>query len=263
MTINYNVSGPDRKRLAQTIAELLECDAKYMGMPSAAYQIGDYTLDKTGALSFSDRTDSDEVEQLIEALCERGFEAEIETEETGLEIQMPRSLFSDSALDNLRRLLEAKGALIRKALGIDELPVTEKDDKVCFPWFSGEPTADEVKAYSHFIAALGEMARNAKRVTAKEKDTDNEKYAFRCFLLRLGFIGDAYKGERKILLRNLSGSSAFKTGAKKEYAPGLDPIPTPENTVTVDVEEAKRRLQDPQVQEEIRAILNGEDGEQA
>jgi len=214
MTINYNVTGPDRKRLAQTIAELLECDAKYRGMPSAAYQIGDYTLDKTGALSFGDRTDSDEVEQLIEALCERGFEAEIETEETGLEIQMPRSLFSDSALDNLRRLLEAKGTLIRKALGIDELPVTEKDDKVCFPWFSGESTADEVKAYSHFIAALGEMARNAKRVSVKEKDTDNDKYAFRCFLLRLGFIGDAYKDERKILLKNLSGSSAFKGGVK-------------------------------------------------
>jgi hypothetical protein len=38
----------------------------------------------------------------------------------------------------------------------------------------------------------------------------NEKYTFRCFLLRLGFIGPEYKDERKILLRNLSGSSAYK-----------------------------------------------------
>lgn len=45
---------------------------------------------------------------------------------------------------------------------------------------------------------------------------DNEKYAFRCFLLRLGFIGDEYKADRKVLLKNLSGSSAFKDGAKKE-----------------------------------------------
>ena len=37
-------------------------------------------------------------------------------------------------------------------------------------------------------------------------------YAFRCFLLRLGFIGSEYKAERKILLKNLSGSSAFKNG---------------------------------------------------
>ena len=105
------------------------------------------------------------------------------------------------------------------------------------------------------------MSRNATRVTAKEKEVDNEKYAFRCFLLRLGFIGEEYKTERKILLKNLSGSSAFRNGAKKEYAPGLDPVPTPENTVPFDVEEAKRRLQDPAVQAEVRAIINGEGGD--
>jgi hypothetical protein len=33
------------------------------------------------------------------------------------------------------------------------------------------------------------------------KEVDNEKYAFRCFLLRLGFIGSDYKAERKILLK--------------------------------------------------------------
>ena len=75
-----------------------------------------------------------------------------------------------------------------------------------------ETDPDEVRAYTHFITALCEMARNQKRVTAKEKETDNDKYAFRCFLLRLGFIGADYKTERKILLRNLSGSSAFRNG---------------------------------------------------
>jgi hypothetical protein len=62
------------------------------------------------------------------------------------------------------------------------------------------------------------MACNQKRITAKEKETDNDKYAFRCFLLRLGFIGAEYKLERKILLRNLSGSSAFKGSAKLEIS---------------------------------------------
>ena len=126
MTINYNVTGPNRKRLVQTIAKILECDAKYMGMPSAAYQIGDYTVDKNGTLSFSDYTDSEEVEQVLDALGEQGFEATSEAEETGLEIQLPRSLFTDSALSNLRKILDAKGALICKALGIDELPITEE-----------------------------------------------------------------------------------------------------------------------------------------
>lgn len=74
-----------------------------------------------------------------------------------------------------------------------ELPITEEDDKLSFPWFTTEPDPDEVRAYTHFITALCEMARNQKRVTAKEKETDNDKYAFRCFLLRLGFIGTDYK----------------------------------------------------------------------
>ena len=69
-----------------------------------------------------------------------------------------------------------------------------------------------MNAYDTFICKLCEMARNQKRVNATEKRTDNEKYAFRCFLLRLGFIGAEYKTARKILLKNLSGSSAFKSG---------------------------------------------------
>ena len=69
-----------------------------------------------------------------------------------------------------------------------------------------------------FITKLCEMAKNAKRVTAKEKESANPKYEFRCFLLRLGFIGDEYKADRKLLLKNLSGSSAFKSGKAKEAA---------------------------------------------
>ena len=82
----------------------------------------------------------------------------------------------------------------------------------------GTPTPEELKAYDTFICKLCEMARNQKRVSAKEKEVDNEKYAFRCFLLRLGFIGAEFKTERKILLRNLAGSSAFKSGSGKEAA---------------------------------------------
>lgn len=88
------------------------------------------------------------------------------------------------------------------------------DNTVKFPWFA-DCGADECKAYTHFVSALCELAANAKRVTAKEKETDNDKYAFRCFLLRLGFIGSEYKEERKILLRNLTGSSSFRNGGAK------------------------------------------------
>ena len=99
---------------------------------------------------------------------------------------------------------------------MDALPIEFQDDRVTFPWFEELPDSDAVQAYTHFLSALCEMSKNAKRVTVTVKAVENEKYAFRCFLLRLGFIGAEYKTERKILLKNLTGSSAFKSGAKKE-----------------------------------------------
>ena len=129
---------------------------------------------------------------------------------------MPASLFTETTLQNLKDIIASKGNLIRKALGVVELPVEVGDTKVSFPWFAGMPTPEEVKAYDHFICALCEMARNQKRVTAKERNTGNDKYAFRCFLLRLGFIGPEYASARKLLVRSLPGDSSFKTGKRKE-----------------------------------------------
>lgn len=130
---------------------------------------------------------------------------------------MPRTYFTEDAIGNLENLIEAKGSLIKKALGLEELPIEVTEDKVSFPWFSITPEDSKtVNSYTHLIYALCEMARNQKRINAKEKEVDNEKYAFRCFLLRLGFIGAEYKTERKILLKNLTGSAAFKSGAKGE-----------------------------------------------
>ena len=130
---------------------------------------------------------------------------------SGLTVEIP---LDKVAVGNLTRLLDAKGNLIKKALGVDALPIEIQDDRVTFPWFEELPDSDAVQAYTHFLSALCEMSKNAKRVTVTEKTVDNEKYAFRCFLLRLGFIGAEYKTERKILLKNLSGSSAFKNGGK-------------------------------------------------
>ena len=166
---------------------------------------------------------------MLEFLVGRGFIAEVadteppktDTEEipadtdsaehsepVGLTVEVP---LESTAVENLTKLLKAKGRLIRKALAVDKLPIEVTDSTVKFPWFA-ECSTDECKAYTHFTSALCELAANAKRVTAKEKETDNDKYAFRCFLLRLGFIGSEYKAERKILLRNLTGSSAFRNG---------------------------------------------------
>lgn len=221
MTIYYNAQ--DRKPLVKAISEFTGADAVYMRTPTYAYRIDYFTVTREGNLEFDDRADSEEIEGLLEFLAERGFiagnadtseEVPADTdsaeysEPVGLTVEVP---LESTAVDNLTKLLEAKGRLIRRALAVDNLPIEVTDNTVKFPWFA-DCGADECKAYAHFISALCELAANAKRVTAKEKEIDNDKYAFRCFLLRLGFIGSEYKAERKILLRNLTGSSAFRNG---------------------------------------------------
>lgn len=219
MKLHYNATGPDRKELVQTISKLLGIKPVYKGMPTCAYEVGTITVAKDGTVVYDERTDQDTIEAVIIALAAAGFSPEAGTDEeegpTGVAIQMPLSIFTESQLQNLYALVAAKGSLIKKALGVDELPINIVDKKLDFPWFPKYESPDEVKAYMHLVTALCDMARNQKRITAKEKPVDNDKYAFRCFLLRLGFIGDEYKAERKVLLRNLSGSSAFKSGSKK------------------------------------------------
>ena len=219
MTITINAQGAERKRLVKTIAEWLGEDVHYCGAPTFAYEIGRFTVKKDGSLSFSDLIDSAVVERLLEHIYDEGFDIDqSHTEEavTGVSIQMPLSEFTETALANFEAIVEAKGSLIKKALGTDDLTINRINGRLDFPWFPNYTSPEEVKAYMHFISALCEMAKTQKRITAKEKAVDNEKYAFRCFLLRLGFIGEQFKAERKILLRNLTGSSAFKSGTKEE-----------------------------------------------
>ena len=217
MKLHYNVSGDERKALVGIISETIGMKPVYMRMPTCNYVISNITVEKDGTMVWDEHTDQDTIEAVIVALATAGFnpvkDDEAASDEYGLTVQMPKDSFTEDSLDNLHRLIEAKGSLIKKALDVTDLPITEEDDKISFPWFTTELNVDEVRAYTHFIAALCEMARNQRRVTAKEKETDNDKYAFRCFLLRLGFIGADYKTERKILLLNLSGSSAFRNGA--------------------------------------------------
>ena len=125
-------------------------------------------------------------------------------------IELPEEALPDAARVNLDRIIESKGKLLRKALGTDTLVYEIADGKIRFPWFHISGSPEEVTTYTQLITALAEMAKNSKRITAKERTVCNEKYAFRCFLLRLGFIGDAYKVARKVLLKNLDGNSAFR-----------------------------------------------------
>ena len=143
-------------------------------------------------------------------------------EKMGLTIQIPKEKMSFTGLQNLKAILKAKSELICKALGTDNLEIETREDTIAFPWFETMPSPDEIRAYTDFITMLCDNANNSKWVTSKGRTVENEKYAFRCFLLRLGFIGDEYKADRKILLRNLSGSSAFRLGKEEPEDDGQE-----------------------------------------
>ena len=166
MKLDYNCTGADRKKLVAAIAEHLGQKAKYLGAPSFAYQVDCITIDKNGVLQMNDMADPGWVEAIEKKLAESGFECvsfsydnpqpEPTQEEahedssdadfTGICISMPRSLFTEQNLANLHSIVEAKGSLIRKALGAANLPIEVSDHKVSFPWFQADPTPDELKA---------------------------------------------------------------------------------------------------------------------
>jgi len=235
--LDYNVTGSERQRLVRAISHFNGHDAKYLGAPTFAYEVGGYTIDKAGCVWFDGDGDGVDIECLIATLVEQGFvaqvsnlgckddepaeepqpeaaeepesEAEPAQAEDGLTISMPLDGFNPDSLDRLVKLVDSKATLIKKALGACRLTIHTDGDHVSFPWWDRMPEPEETQAYMSFIAAISKMAKVAKRVTATEKEVESEKYAFRGFLLRLGFIGNESKAQRKVLLQRLSGSAAF------------------------------------------------------
>ena len=142
----------------------------------------------------------------------------IDEEENGLTVEMPLEMVDESTLDRLRKIVENKGELFKASFKTDNLEIVVEANKICFPWFTVEQY-DDTSAYCTFISMLCEFAKNQKRINNKPNTSDNTKYTMRCYLLRLGMIGAEYKAIRKALLRNLSGSSAFrKAGNSNEVS---------------------------------------------
>ena len=209
MDIQFNVEKSRRKALAQKIGELTGAEVKYLGVPSCAYQIDFFTIDKDCVLHFDDRSDTKIVEEVLNGLYKAGFDTE-ETPEK-LTVQMPADSLSEPTINRIRRILENKETLFKAALQTDSLEIEITETTVNFPWFTIEEDGD-ADAYSKFISLLCGFAKNQKRINNKPDTSDNEKYAFRCFLLRIGMIGAEYKAARKVLLRDLTGSAAFRHG---------------------------------------------------
>lgn len=214
--IRFTLKSKQRPKLAQEIGNILGTAPHYERVPSCAYDITGYRLDKEGVLHIPEGAE-ETTKDLILQLRERGFQddaeitEEVPVQQDKLTIAISKESLTDMALENLQKIIANKQMLFQRAFQTDSTEVEITEEKINFTWFPYTTDSDEIAAYTQFISRLCDMARNAKRVSSKPTETDNDKYAFRCFLLRLGFIGKEYTTARKILLRNLTGNSAFRS----------------------------------------------------
>lgn len=122
MKIIYNAK--NRKALVQAISEFTGEKSKYLGMPSAAYQVSYFTITRDGNLEFNDRSDSEEIKSIIDSLAGKGFIAENQmsnadasSDSIQLVISAPISHHTGISLRNLVNLIYSRGQLISKATG--------------------------------------------------------------------------------------------------------------------------------------------------
>lgn len=244
-TLNYNVTGNDRKRLADKMAEILGCEAKYLGVPTFNYVVDYFTIDKSGTVIFDARADSEEVENLIEQLEAAGFHAENEEDEdmTEVNVVVPAQELTAGQLRNIAYLAHAKQYLLNKVFGqefwnidddlvqrlSDENPTERNDFLTIFEGFRStckgvsfddsqvtltypkQEDADKNAALSKLMGNMVKAAAESKRVNPKTVIEDNEKYYLRSWLLRVGFDGAVGKDGRRVLLEGLKGHTAFRT----------------------------------------------------
>ena len=216
---SQKVVGQERKAIATVIAEALEGQVRYTGAPGFMYEVNDeksagsWTVDRDSVVH-SPKISLNEIKNIrpvIDALNMAGLSAE-----GTMTITLFLEGFSETSLENLNNMLASKETLIKKALSVDrELKVSAENNEITFPFWNATLNTDEVQTYITLARQMAEQAKAQKRVLRNEKTSDNEKYAFRCFLLRLGFIGDNFKTERKVLLSRLSGNGAYRKGRAK------------------------------------------------
>lgn len=232
-TFYYNQGSECRLPFAKAVADILGVKPKYTGVPKCAYIIDFATVTKDGNIEVAEGTEDSRLVYLVQKLMERGYMTEqvtqreeepeedtqaddaddsvAETQPRGTTISVSMEAFSETGLDNLQKLIAAKGELIRMALGISSTTIEITDTAVNFSWF-GELGPDEVQYVSQFISGLCEFANMSKRITSKSRRLDNPKFAMRTWAIRLGFGGDEYRDLRKFLCKRLPGDAAWRYG---------------------------------------------------
>ena len=275
MKKNFNVTGAERKEMAQVVGKAIGIEPVYMRMPTCAYAVNNIIITRNGELVWDERTEDAVIQKVTEALHRAGYteeeplelqaeaetsEAETETEEEErpvepvlLTVHIPAGRHNGNTLRNLINLVYTRGELINKALGtslsaekglVDHLTEIESlhtaeafrkavnayeeehgpslfgikvtPDEIRFSSLPETSDPDQLKAFTELAAMMNKQALEQKRIQAKRTNEENEKYAFRIWLIRLGMKGDEYKETRKILLQNLNGHTAFRTEEEME-----------------------------------------------
>ena len=243
MRIETNAA--NRKDVVKAVSAILGQPSRYLGVPTCAYEVGNCTIDRSGAVE----TEDEKTAELVRAgLLEQGLIETPHTEADETTVSIPVEGMSAEGLKNLVFLTRSKQYLINRAfaedvfrvptalveeLGSTEIPDAEtflqtfqnhaegcrgigfQDGKITFTL----PTADDpdmIKAFTHLTAAMVQQAKEQKRISPKETIEENEKYYMRIWLLRLGFGGKEGKEVRDLLMKKLKGHSAFRTEENKQ-----------------------------------------------
>ena len=185
--------------------------------------------------------ETEEVEPKAEN-AEGGTEVTTDSDEdeTRLTISVPRSKVPDDVLIRLQAIVLNKKVLFQRALQIESLPIEVTDDAVSFPWFTLTGMDGEAEAYAQFITHLVKMADEQSRVLDKPYDGDNDKFAMRIFMVRMGMKGVQFALARKLMMQHLTGNSGWRFGAppKKPEEPEApaEALETPEESAESPIE---------------------------
>ncbi len=132
-------------------------------------------------------------------------------ENYGLVVTLPATL-DEAELTRLHELIAAKKDLIAKALCASQLDITTSSEGLSFPWWDELPEFEKITAYTEFLTKLIAYAKRIRCTVSRNASwVSNEKYELRSLLYRIGLSGKKNAEVRKILLKPLSGNSAWKT----------------------------------------------------
>ena len=198
----------DRKKLVEILAEHLGVKPKYLGVPSFNYRVGEFIVDREGKI-LNKAGDELKLEEILNSAQE---------EITTVEVAIPLEGHNENTLKTLINMIHSKQTLIKQSFQLDKNLVEKetveklnaaenieefKDNlisqniKIDAENIIFIINTDLVRAATLFFGLLNEKSKELKYASSKPTETDNEKYAFRTWLMRLGMIGDEYKEARK------------------------------------------------------------------